>query len=348
MAQDYLDDCIQSILKQTYTNFELILIDDHSDDNSYNICKKYEMKDERIKLYKLDQNGGPSKARNFGLKIAKGEYISFVDSDDTIDKEMYEYLLNKNENFDIIIFSEKIMDRELNFLMNFTTLNEATFYNMQNALEVFVDLIFKYNASIVGHACNKLFNRSIIEDNDVKFFEDIDFAEDFMFNLHFFKYCRDIKLLNYRPYNRRKHFDSLSSKFREDLLFIVADNYKYVSSFLANNNVNSKYINDYYNWSLKHLVLFIHSTAGKKEIFKRKVFVLKKIYESDLYKHEIKKYLKFNKKEKISFYLIEHESIIILLILNRLEFLFKNIIKKLLVRVNIITRGQSNDQIKKL
>lgn len=92
-AEKTLNRCIDSILAQTYYNLEIILIDDGSNDNSYKICEEYLDIDTRIKV-KHKKNGGVASARNEGLNIAKGEWIAFVDSDDYIEKDMYEKLYN--------------------------------------------------------------------------------------------------------------------------------------------------------------------------------------------------------------------------------------------------------------
>lgn len=90
-VEDYLDECITSIVNQTYKHLEIILVDDGSPDNCPQICDKWSRKDSRIKVIHK-KNGGLSSARNAGLDIAKGEYISFIDSDDFIDKTFIEFL----------------------------------------------------------------------------------------------------------------------------------------------------------------------------------------------------------------------------------------------------------------
>ena len=95
-VEDYLNRCIDSILSQTFTDFELILINDGSVDNSKNICEYYANKDSRVKVIHKE-NGGQSTARNIGLDIASGMYVGFVDSDDWITLDMYEYLINTIE-----------------------------------------------------------------------------------------------------------------------------------------------------------------------------------------------------------------------------------------------------------
>lgn len=92
-VEKYLERCLNSILSQTYSNFELIIIDDGSTDNCHNIINKYKKIDSRIKAFR-QENKGLSAARNEGLKKANGEYIGFIDSDDYISKYYLEYLLN--------------------------------------------------------------------------------------------------------------------------------------------------------------------------------------------------------------------------------------------------------------
>ena len=82
-TEKYLNQCVESILAQTYTDFELILADDGSTDSSGEICDRYTLKDKRVKVIHI-KNSGPSEARNKAVLLAKGEYISFIDSDDFV------------------------------------------------------------------------------------------------------------------------------------------------------------------------------------------------------------------------------------------------------------------------
>ena len=105
-VEKYLKKCIDSIINQTYTNLEIILVDDGSKDNSGKICDEYAKKDIRIKTIHK-KNEGVSETRNVGLKVSTGEYIGFVDPDDYIEKDMYEVLIKnlEKENADISIIS---------------------------------------------------------------------------------------------------------------------------------------------------------------------------------------------------------------------------------------------------
>lgn len=119
-VEKYLSSCIDSILNQTFTDFELILVNDGSPDNCPQICEEYKEKDSRI-IVIHKENGGVSSARNAGLDIAKGEYIGFVDPDDTIDNKMYQVLYEVIERekadvavCDFYLVNEQTGDKILN------------------------------------------------------------------------------------------------------------------------------------------------------------------------------------------------------------------------------------------
>ena len=95
-VEKYLERCVNSILIQTYENFEIILVDDGSKDQSVEICDKFAQEDNRIKVIHKE-NGGLSSARNAGMKIAEGKYIVFIDSDDDIEPNMFELMLQAAE-----------------------------------------------------------------------------------------------------------------------------------------------------------------------------------------------------------------------------------------------------------
>lgn len=98
-SEKYLERCLQSIVSQTYSNVEILVIDDGSTDGSSCICKKYQGLDERVRYF-YQENKGAAAARNFGLEQCHGEYIGFVDSDDYVDNNMYETLINVMNDFD--------------------------------------------------------------------------------------------------------------------------------------------------------------------------------------------------------------------------------------------------------
>lgn len=126
-VEPYLRRCLDSIVNQTYTNLEIILVDDGSPDGCPQICDEYAAKDNRIVVIHKE-NGGLSDARNAGLDICKGEYISFVDSDDLLDLKAMEYMLNTGTDVDIVISNVKmfINDEEISN-SNKTHCNSSSF-----------------------------------------------------------------------------------------------------------------------------------------------------------------------------------------------------------------------------
>jgi glycosyltransferase involved in cell wall biosynthesis len=171
-AEKYLGACIESITSQTYKNLEIILIDDGSSDNSGKICDDYAEKDNRIRVIHKE-NGGVSKARNDGLKLVSGEYIGFVDSDDTISPKMFESLFkNLSENSaDIAVCDYEMVyaDRRVSVNPRGISMKFSAEESIKNVL------LGKY---FQGHLCNKLFKASVLK--DIFFDEDIYVYEDML------------------------------------------------------------------------------------------------------------------------------------------------------------------------
>ncbi len=138
-VERYLDCCIDSILNQTYKNFELILIDDGSPDNCPKKCDEWQSKDNRIKVFHK-KNGGLSDARNYGLKYAKGDYITFIDSDDYINS----------------IYIEKLYQMIINYDADIACAKHKSFYESSNTLS---DNMISDEAEVIDYysACKELF-----------------------------------------------------------------------------------------------------------------------------------------------------------------------------------------------
>lgn len=190
-AENYLDRCINSVLVQTYKNFELILIDDFSIDKSLNICKKFAVKDTRIHLLVNEENKGVSFSRNQGLNKAKGEFITFIDSDDWVSKTYLE---------DFLSFP----------ILNDSIVVQGIFYEFKkNKKKIFFsypDKSYKVNSSNNGVVENELFHNGcpvaklyetkIIKSNNISFNESISLNEDHLFVLEYYKYVKNITLLS--------------------------------------------------------------------------------------------------------------------------------------------------------
>ena len=164
-VENYLKNCIESVICQTYNNWELILVDDGSPDNSGAICDDYSRSDDRIKVIHK-QNGGQAQARNYGLDICRGDYIAFLDSDDFLHNDCINYLVNliKRSNADLVqcgfVRGEQTVFPDLNQI-----LQEQVFDNHS--------IFLREKARII--VWGKLYKREIVLANRIKegkYFED--------------------------------------------------------------------------------------------------------------------------------------------------------------------------------
>ncbi len=216
-SEPYLSRCIESILAQTYLALEIILVDDGSTDNSGRICDEYSDKDLRIKVVHKD-NGGQQDARTKGIAIAQGTYIGFVDSDDWIDKDMYENLMDEVEDFDLVTTGIWRHDKTGNMIETWMDLLPEGIYTKKRDLErLYENLIVysKYNSgAVIGGISNnlycKLFKASIVKEIYQKANIFIRNGEDFLFCLLYELKCKSIKITRNCYYHYIDNNESVS------------------------------------------------------------------------------------------------------------------------------------------
>ena len=216
-CEKYLNECIFSVLEQTYKDFELILVDDGSTDNSLNICYEFAKKDSRI-IVIHQENGGVSSARNKGLKNAKGEFITFVDSDDYVENDWLKMLLTAilANNADVSICGIKF-DNKLRCLCENSSLTKD-------------ELLFELQKNgLLYSVFNKLYRRKKLT---VEFRSGLKFGEDLLFNLEYFRKINDIAVVSQALYFYRKdNVNSATAGFREDKFDDILFLYKQTSDF---------------------------------------------------------------------------------------------------------------------
>lgn len=209
-SESKLEKCINSLLNQTYTNIEIILVDDGSTDNSYSICKEYEKLDSRI-ISLHQKNSGVSCARNIGVHMCNGDYIGFVDSDDYIESTMYEKVLTLME-------STKSMIGVCNYSYEDDNFNCIADYNCNNMTfdsNHFPKYMIDY-FSINGFIWNKLYKRELIINTkgQLEFSNNIKMLEDNLFNYEI--YHKNQKFLcvytNEKLYHYVQYNDSTCNK----------------------------------------------------------------------------------------------------------------------------------------
>ena len=204
-AEQYLERCIKSILRQTYENIELILVNDGSTDNSLAICRRFAMEDARVIV--LDKaNSGVSDSRNCGIAKAKGKYLQFADSDDWLAPDATAQLVQRAEQSKcefVIAPFYRVIERIL--LVNGHIKEDGKYTIAEFALEMMkAPANFYY-----GVMWNKLYRRDIIRENNLQCSPDISWCEDFIFNLQYLCYVKQVYVLQEPVYYYLKRRNSL-------------------------------------------------------------------------------------------------------------------------------------------
>lgn len=272
-VEKYLKKCVDSIIDQTYENLEIILVNDGSTDNSGKIAESYIKIDKRIKVYHKE-NGGLSDARNFGIKKSKGEYLAFVDSDDFIEKNMYEVLLSnlKEYNADIsicgryIVYPDgkknnrvgEIKKIKMNKRESLIQLNSYSYFDMS--------------------ACDKLFKRNLFEDIEFPFGKK---CEDYYTMYKIFAKSNLVIYDSIPLYNYYQRANSISRNKKYDDSYIKAS--KSQVDFFEKNFSELNYI--------AYTAYFFSNVASFNNIVKNKIKVENKIIRN--IKEETRKYYKY-------------------------------------------------------
>ena len=226
-AEKYLDRSISSVINQTYDNLEILLIDDCSTDNSYNILKEYAKKDKRIKVFHNQENQHVSETRNVGIRNSTGKYLYFIDSDDFIDNDYIEHLVNtaEKENADVVvnpnIYQYKNGGKRYDI-----------FKNINNKDKSFVN---KYVIKKFSTVWYKLYKREIQKKYDIFFDNDIKVGEDGVFNIFFFSKSNNIIFISpnsFYYYNKTNNNSILTlveyQTFFDNTFNVVVKTYNYI------------------------------------------------------------------------------------------------------------------------
>lgn len=211
-TEKYLRECLNSLLAQTYTDIEIILVDDGSEDNSLLICQNYARIDKRVKVYHRE-NSGVSDTRNFGIKQAKGEYISFCDSDDKVVPELYQILYDTMIKFDVdrVVSGYAYMYSGGKTLLCKPRIPDGK-YKANYILRKMID-DGTLSGFLFSGVNNSLYKKSIIFDNKLLFDSRIKYNEDSLFSLQYMLHSRSIYSLQNKPtYFYRQHKDSSTKK----------------------------------------------------------------------------------------------------------------------------------------
>lgn len=278
-SEKTIKNTISSVINQSFKDFELILINDGSTDNSELICKQFTTKYKNI-IYKKIENNGVSNARNIGLGIASGEYVTFIDSDDTYEIDALKNLYNaiNIDKADFVIAGYKRIN---------TNNNKTVTKNIENNIyskKEFNKIIEKsQNNNLFNQLWNKIYKLKIIKNNKIFFDTNISLGEDYKFNLEYIKNINYIVSSNKIVYNYINSDYGLNTKYRKNRLDINMSNMRILEKIYREEEYNLDYINKKYIITLLSGIKNICQNPNKKEIRKE----LKLFVDNTKYKEKI-------------------------------------------------------------
>lgn len=255
-AEKYIQACVESVLQQTFTDFELILVNDGSPDASGKIIDELAEKDSRIRVFH-QKNAGPGAARNLGLENAKGEFINFVDADDMLVPDFLESYQMINKEFDCVFQGYQELtnkgEGDKKYCKEGST-NNSSFE------EVFISI---YESGMLGFTCLKQFRSSIIKNNKIKFRTGIKYREDFLFTIEYLSFGKRICITENTGYLYRVDNPNslLHTCYNSEEYLLVNDlinkiiKERYIKYPLITQTLNQEYANNNY-LGIKSLVRY--------------------------------------------------------------------------------------------
>lgn len=291
-VEQYLPKCLNSIINQTYKNIEIILINDGSTDSSGKICDEYEKKDKRIKVIHKE-NGGVSEARNVGIKISKGRYITFIDADDWIEKDYFGIVNNFLLEYtpDMLINNYIKVDNNGDIIINFKSNKNVVELNKRDALlEMLKGKLFGW------YPFATFYKKEICQ--KMEFQINISFGEDLLFKYEFIKkYANNIV---YMPLFKYYYMQRESSSCNSYTISRKIDDLKVLKLIINNENdeINKILINQEYIPRLIGYTKMIAINAQKNELLLKKR--LQKEIKNLLYSKLLTQDISFINKLKMS------------------------------------------------
>lgn len=242
-ASKYLDECLNSVSAQTFADWECILINDGSTDNSGAICDKWAATDCRFKVVH-QANVGVSAARNKGIELAKGEYIAFIDSDDWVDNNYLGLLQDAyNKSYADLCIVGLQQHSSNGKIIKYSPNTCDTFRIEEDSNDILVDLVKQY---LLFGPVSKLYSKYLLFKYNIRFDKTISYGEDLVFNFEYLERTRTISCVISSPYHYRVYVDnSLSKKIRNNQFSIDYQQWKIVSDFFKKRNYVSQYAKSY-------------------------------------------------------------------------------------------------------
>lgn len=294
----YLVKCLNSIVMQTYSNLQIICVDDNSTDNSWEILMYYASRDARFNIFRK-KNEGVSEARNYGLKQAVGEYLMFVDSDDWIDEKTCELVIDivQKTKSDIVMWSyvrELLGESRPKNIMEHDRIYEGKEIQKELYRRMYgilgEELASPENADALCTVWGKLYRRNIIEDNQVSFFDirKIGNYEDGLFNLDVFRYAKRVVFLNQNLYHyRRYNVSSITSEYNAEIKNKKNILFDYLEQCIQKDNLGPEYVQALNNRIVLSLIELGINEMGHQCSWINKIKGINEIITSNRYRTAI-------------------------------------------------------------
>lgn len=282
---------IESIQVQTLEEWELIVVDDCSTDNTCEVIEEFCKLDNRIRLFRQEKNEGPGSAKNLGIKKTRGEYLTFADSDDWIERDTFSIIKeNINSNTEIVIFGlyRDIYTQKGEMLESNEILSPIVKMKCKEDVLKMVPSLDQQR--LFAYACNKVYRKDIVDRNNVRF-SDKRFGEDYDFNISFFNYINNGIILDKAFYHYiKKNSESLTEKYLPDYYKINLDRFLKMKKLMVDNggyneNVRQMIMTSY----IRHLLMAAARLYDKRGNIKRKARIekVKKMLNENLTKEAI-------------------------------------------------------------
>lgn len=309
-VERYLDECVQSILAQTYEDFELILVDDCSPDNCPAMCDEYARKDPRVRVIHHPVNQGLGASRNTGMSHARGEYLFFVDSDDYIAADTLKECVGAlDAGVDLVVFGLTCVYQNGQGETTWTEELNAQAMTAQCPRENAEAFIRLNQARIFPFAWNKIYRREFLESYAAAF-EKTKLIEDFLFNIRVFSEAKQIQLMDRAFYfYRRPAHETLVSKYAPEFFELSKRKYLLEKQFLEACGGDTKENNQVIMTSyIKHLISVVirNRSASANLSQKQQIGLVRELLSDPVTQEVLKDYVPDGMKMKVIAYTMRH------------------------------------------
>lgn len=298
-SEKYLEKCMESVVRQTYDNLQIICVDGNSTDNSLKIIEAFQNEDSRIELIQK-ANEGVSIARNAALEKANGDFVLFVDSDDWLEENTCELALTciQTNSADVVMWpyirEMKGESRKKEIFITDICFEEEKVQDKLHRRMVGLykeELSEPENADALCTVWGKLYKRSIISDNDILFHDirEIGTYEDGLFNLHYFKYVKKAYFLNQYLYHyRRDNVSSITNSYNPQLLKCWQRLFDIMDQYIKNEKLDNCYSIALDNRRALSLIVLGINVVSNHDSFVKKIKEIDKIINDEKYVKAIK------------------------------------------------------------